>query len=275
MIRDEACYLYAVTSAEPGVDLGTFTGVAGAQGESTAVQSLTVDAQVPNDGSIRAVFSVIPTEKIRPDRRNLAAHQGVLRALLEAGISVLPASFGLIAPSRRSLIDLLRTNREAIAGELRRLGGRIEMTLKVVWDVKNIFEYFVFACPELAALRDGLARMPAGAAREEKIEIGRTFEAMRDEARRRSTAEVMRVIGGSVVEIRERPVRDEKGVMDLACLVERNAVKAYEQTVFEAASLFDDNYAFDYGGPWPPFSFVDVSLDESMSVARSHAGANR
>ena len=223
-------------------------------------------------GSIAAVFSVVSSERVRPDRRNLSAHHGVLRALLESEVPFLPASFGLVAPSRRALMDLLRSNRNEMAAELRRLAGKVEMTLKAAWDVANLFEYFVFACPELARLRDRFSTRSGGPSRDEKIELGRTFESMRSEARKRHSAQVLRALGACVVESREQPVRDEKAVMDLACLVDRGKVKAYEQAVFGAASLFDDNYAFDYGGPIPPFSFVRVSLDEPLSVARCQAG---
>ena len=44
--------------------------------------------------------------------------------------------------------------------------------------------------------------------------------------------------------------------MSLACLVRRDAFAAFEQAVFEAAKLFDNRYAFDYNGPWPPYNFV-------------------
>ncbi len=265
MARDEACYLYAVTAAGPGPDLPKLSGVTGAGDGPAPVHGLPV-------GSIAAIFSVVPTDRVRPDRRNLAAHQGVLRAILDSEVPFLPASFGLVAPSRRALVDLLRSNRAAITAELGRLAGKVEMTLKAAWDVANLFEYFVFACPELARLRDRFATRPGGPSRDEKIEMGRTFESMRSEVRKRHSAQVMRVLRPCVAEFRERPVRDENAVMDLACLVERGRVKAYERAVLEAASLFDDNYAFDYGGPWPPFSFVGVSLEEPLSVARCQAG---
>ena len=29
----------------------------------------------------------------------------------------------------------------------------------------------------------------------------------------------------------------------------------------QAAALFDDNYRFDYSGPWPPYNFVDVDRE--------------
>jgi hypothetical protein len=49
--------------------------------------------------------------------------------------------------------------------------------------------------------------------------------------------------------------------MNLACLVERAAMPQFESRVFEAARQFDNNFAFDYNGPWAPHNFVEINLD--------------
>ncbi len=49
--------------------------------------------------------------------------------------------------------------------------------------------------------------------------------------------------------------------MNLACLVGRHLVAEFETGVLDAAGLFDDNFAFDYNGPWAPHNFVDIELD--------------
>jgi hypothetical protein len=48
--------------------------------------------------------------------------------------------------------------------------------------------------------------------------------------------------------------------MNLACLVERPAMPQFESRVFEAAQQFDNNFAFDYNGPWAPHNFVEIDL---------------
>jgi hypothetical protein len=48
--------------------------------------------------------------------------------------------------------------------------------------------------------------------------------------------------------------------MNLACLVDRAAVEKLKVGVFKAASLFDDNFAFDYNGPWAPHNFVGIEV---------------
>ena len=44
-------------------------------------------------------------------------------------------------------------------------------------------------------------------------------------------------------------------------LVGREAVeKDFEVAIFEAARGFDNNFTFDFNGPWAPHNFVDVEL---------------
>ena len=48
--------------------------------------------------------------------------------------------------------------------------------------------------------------------------------------------------------------------MNLACLVDRDRLKDFEAGVVEAARGFNNDYAFDFNGPWPPHNFVNVQV---------------
>jgi len=253
-----SAYLYAITAPYPRVDMTALPGVADNGGRAAFPHWV-------SDGCLAAVTSAFDGKRVRPERRNLAAHQGVLRALMDTRIPFLPVAFGVVVPSRQDLFELLGANREAVLKDLERLSGKIEMGLKVAWDVPNIFEFLVFRNPELARLRDHLLGQPGGASREERIELGQAFEALLNEEREQHTATVMAALSACAVEFKNDPPRDEKMIMNLACLIQRNREKAFEQAVLRAASCFDDNYAFDYSGPWPPYHFVTASLAEPVS----------
>ena len=95
-----------------------------------------------SDGRHSAVVSDISNGRIRPERRRVAAHHGVLKGLL-ATQSVLPMSFGMIADSPDAVRRILKLNRAAFAAQLRRVRGKVEMGTRVFWDKSNIYEYFV------------------------------------------------------------------------------------------------------------------------------------
>jgi len=212
-----------------------------------------------SEGPLAAVVSDVPGEKIRPERRHLAAHHGVHKQLMAHG-NMLPMSFGTMADGLNAIRRILRMNQAAFLEQLRRVEGKAEMSLRAVWDVTDIFGYFVLIHPELRSLRDELfggAREPS---QDGKIELGRLFDRILKEDRAACTQRVLEVLAPRCSEIKETPPRTEREVMNLACLVARDGMKGFEEGVFEAAKPFDDNYSFDYTGPWPPYNFADVSL---------------
>ncbi|MGD0089823.1 MAG: GvpL/GvpF family gas vesicle protein [Planctomycetota bacterium] len=256
-------YLYAITAPHSRLELSVLPGVADAGGREAAPCWI-------SDGHLAAVASAFEGRRVRPERRNLAAHQGVLRALMDMRIPFLPVAFGVVVPSRQDLLELLAANRETILRDLERLSGKVEMGLKAAWDVPNIFEFLVFRNPELARLRDQLLKKPGGGTREEKIALGQAFEALLSEEREQHAATVMAALSACTVEFKNDPPRDEKMIVNLSCLIQRNREKAFEEAVLRAASCFDDNYAFDYSGPWPPYHFVTASLAEPVGSQLVH-----
>ena len=121
------------------------------------------------------------------------------------------------------------------------------MGLRVYLDVPNIFEYFVHTHPELRLVRDRLLGTHREPRQEDKIEVGRVFERILNEDREEHS-------------VKRTLLRNEREIVNLACLVERNSREAFEAGIFKAAGLFDNHFAFDYNGPWAPHNFVEVSI---------------
>jgi hypothetical protein len=212
-------------------------------------------------GALAALVSDLPIRKIRPERAHLAAHQEVLKRLMPTG-PMLPMSFGIIADGDRAVRNILARHQVVLVKQLQRLAGKVEMGLRVLWDVPNIFEYFVTNHQELRTLRDEFFAPHREPTQDNKLEIGRLFERLLHEDREVCTDQVEDILGPCCFEINRNPCRQEKEVMNLTCLVgqEPEIQARFEAGVFEAASRFDHNFAFDYGGPWPPASFVNLNL---------------
>lgn len=213
-----------------------------------------------SQGPVAAVVSDITEKRIRPERKNLVAHHAVVKRLMEE-TTVLPVAFGTIANSPKAVREILKENSGTFVEQLDRVRGKVEMGLRVNWDVPNIFEYFVNRHPELAELRDTVLGKQRGPSQEDKIELGRLFDRLLAQDRERHTEAVTDVLAPHCADIKENQPREEREVMHLACLVVRNAKKGFEDGVFEAAKRFDNSFAFDFNGPWAPHHFVDVALD--------------
>ena len=206
-----------------------------------------------------AVVSDVPNGKLRPERRHLSAHQSVLRRLMEES-TPLPMSFGIIADGPETIKKILAENQPEFQKQLQRVAAKMEMGLRVTWDVPNIFEYFVSTHPELRSVRDrffGTHREPT---QDDKIELGRIFDRTLNEDRESFTEDVEDVLSRYCFEIKRNKCRTEREVMNLACLVGRDAEARFEEGLLEAANLFDNNFTFDYNGPWAPHNFADMEL---------------
>lgn len=242
----QGMYLYAVISGSGDRNYGPL-GIDGS------------DVYTVSNGKVGMVVSNIPDMKLRPERRHLAAHQDVLKQLMTE-TTPLPISFGMIADDMKAIRKILSRHQATILEQLERVAGKVEMGLRVTWDVPNIFEYFVLTHAELRAARDhffGMHRVPT---QEEKIEVGRIFDRILKEDRDLHTEKVENVLYKRAEEIQRNPIRSEQEVMHLACLVDRLSQTHFEAAVFEAAALFDNNFAFDYNGPWAPHHFVSLDL---------------
>jgi hypothetical protein len=243
---EKSKYLYAVIdSAEDRV-----FGAIGLDGGT--VYSL-------SDGRIAAVVGDIPNQKIRPERKHLAAHREVLRLLMQE-TTPLPMSFGIIARNAGEILRILRTNRASLQQQLEHVAGKVEMGLRVTWDVGNIFEYFVNTHPDLRIARDELMGRHREPTHEDKLELGRMFERLHQSDRESLTDTVEDVLTPRCFEIRRNPPRQTEEVMNLACLVAKDGREGLEAAVLEAAQHFDNNFTFDYNGPWAPHNFVDIHL---------------
>jgi len=223
------------------------------------------------EGKIAAVVGDVHSTRVRPERRNLMAHRAILAHLLELG-TVLPMRFGIIAANSRAVHELLAANASRIEEQLLRVHNRVEMGLRVSWDVGNIYEYFVSSHPILREMRDRLVNEGDSASRDEKIELGRLFDRLVNDERQKHTERVTEVLQNYCEEVTSNSPKKEREVMNLACLVDREAQSEFEKGVFDASKLFNNDFLFDYNGPWAPHNFVDLDLETPTAKKTKKAG---
>lgn len=243
-MSDERQYLYAIGPADEAPELAE-AGLDGAP------------VRVVTRGRLAAYVSSIEGKKVRPVRKHLAAHHSVLRTLA-ARTTALPMSFGMIAESEDEVSQLLEAKHDELSERVTRLHGRVEMTVRLKWDVENVFSMFVELDPDLRVARDRL--VASGNDREEQIAVGELFSAILEGAREGDWETLHAALEQVCEEIKRNDPRDESEVVSLATLVRREEIGAFEDAVHAAAEAFDDRYLIDLGGPHPPHSFVSVHL---------------
>lgn len=243
----KGCYIYAIAAASEGSSVDGLTGISGGVVYPIAV------------GNAAMIVSDIALGRIRPERRNIAAHQEVLRRLM-ADSTVLPMTFGTIAERPTAVRTLLTRYQTVLLEQLRRVAGKVEMGIRVAWDVPNIFEYMVANHEDLRTLRDQVLGDGQPPTREEKIELGQAFERLLNAEREAHFSALEEWLNPVCAEVRRNPPRQESEIVNLACLVKRDQLPAFEQAVEAASQHFDDHFLFNYNGPWAPHNFVKVDL---------------
>lgn len=252
--RDGMLYLYGIVRQSDAAAMGAIgLEVGGKAGEVYPII----------EGDVGAVVSSLPTRgRVLPIRKNLEAQNKVLRELTRAPGGVLPVRFGHVVPGERDVRRLLMARRIDILRELSTLDGKTEMALAVSWDVENVFAYFAKEHEDLAAQRDRLFADGREPSRSERVELGQAFAARLEDDRGRYTEQVIAALEPYVVDVREDRLRAEKQVMNLALLVERSRLDELEAKVQDFGAGFPDAFLFKYTGPFAPFHFVGLALED-------------
>ncbi len=218
------------------------------------------EVHVVCSGQIAAVLSDFSEKRLRPERRNLAAHNAVIKKIMEEE-TVLPMAFGTLADDMDHVMTILKNNESIFRDELDQVRGKVEMGVRVGVDLPNVFEYYVNKHHELTQLRDRILTLQHASSQLDKIELGRVFERILNEERERHTSYVKKVLKPYCDDIIENPPRDEREVMHLACLIKRENQKKFEEAIFEAAKLFNNDFTFDFNGPWAPHHFISMNIE--------------
>ncbi|HUU01257.1 MAG TPA: GvpL/GvpF family gas vesicle protein [Myxococcota bacterium] len=249
-------YLYGLIRATENMDFGCI-GLEH-DGKPGRVYTLRAD-------SVAAVVSEFSAhEKILPLRKNLDPHYRVIREVMKT-TTIVPMTFGHVANSEEEITKSLRLNRDGIREQLELVDGKVEMGLKVKWDVDNIFEYLVGIDPEMAAFRDQVFGRSSAPSQAEKIELGQMFEERLNQEREEQTDRVVEMFSPCYSDVKVNPPSNEKMMMDLAFLVDRGGLKPFEERVYQVAGTFPAQCTFDYNGPWAPFNFVELDLQPAAA----------
>jgi hypothetical protein len=102
---------------------------------------------------------------------------------------------------------------------------------------------------------------------EDKLELGAFFDKLHRRERERLGNQIVEALRPVTCEFRLNAPAEEKTVLNAAFLIERAREKEFEEALYRAAGLFDSNFALDYNGPWPPYSFVRLTLKPAVAEA--------
>jgi hypothetical protein len=257
-------YIYGITDGAP-VDLGP--GV----GPGAPVELLV-------SGDLVAITSPVPLNALTPEaarerqddlawlEAQVRAHQEVLaRASRQA--TVVPLRFGTVfrdaAAARAMMLEHAPRFREALA----RLAGRQEWGLKIGVDMARLAEAVAATSPRIQELDARRRGMRSGAAymlarKRDQIlreEVERAIATCAQHAHARLAAEaVAAVIDGAAL---TGAASGAGPLFRCAYLVETTNLPIF-LGILDSLAATHPAFAFTLSGPWPAYSFVNLSAEE-------------
>lgn len=244
--KSNARYVYGVV--DPGSSAPAVDGIGGAPLEL-----------VVGDG-VAALASRAPGDFTEAGREELLTHTRVLEAAME-GTTVLPMRFGVVLPDETTLRErLLAQHGEELAAQLREMAGKVEVTLKGIYDEDAVLREIVAENREVEQLRGAIAGKPEAATYYERIRLGEVVAAAFAAKREADAAAIVAAMGSHAAEVRVSEPVHERMAVNASFLVDRKRIADFDAAVDEVGRAEADRIRFKYTGPLPPHSFVELEM---------------
>ena len=192
--------------------------------------------------------------------REIRAHWRVLEEASRSA-TVLPVRFGTVMESEAAVRErLLEPNAESLTAVLEKLDGRIQLSVKGVYDEEALLRDVVRHAPAIETARRRVHALPTDAGYYQRIELGEAVAAGVEQRREADTGFALARLEPLSVAARSEAVSATDAAFNLAFLVDRDRVEPFSAAVAELGKAYGDTLQLRYVGPLPPYSFTDMDL---------------
>jgi hypothetical protein len=213
-----------------------------------------------NHQKLGAIVSDMDLREIDPTRKNVLAHTTVQDRLLKE-YELLPMSFGMIANSESEVRELLEKNYEGLIGELKRLAGKIEVELKVLWDQEAMMKELQGESDELTRLKAKInAASSPIVSQSLLVEAGRQVERIAQNWKTKYAQRTYATLKELSVDARLNEPVGVKNILNASFLIDRFKESEFREEVYKLDSKYQGKLNFKYVGPLPPYNFVRLKL---------------
>lgn len=237
-------YLYAVVDGDASLSQSLF-GFA-----PTPVWLLPV-------GKVAAVVGAVAIEQIKETSTAALVHEEVIEKLM-AERRVLPVRFGAVFSSVEALSSALAERHDLLYADLRRLDGRVEVGVRILWDGTGrrvrASDFQAMKIATGSSQGAGGPGMEYMRARMTEVAVERHLRQEAEELGQRCRA----ILAPYASALRLKTLVTEEIPVSVACLVSREAVGPLVGAANRLHELEPDIRAV-CTGPWPPYHFVTDS----------------
>ena len=214
-----------------------------------------------NYQALAAVVSDVDAEEIYPTRRNVSAHTRVQEGLMKE-YALLPMSFGVVSRDADKVKKLLGKNYAAFKSQLRRVKGKVEWGVKVFWEKEAMVKELEGENSELTKLKARISAAPPEQAQDMLIQAGKLVERMTQQWKVKYTKQIYNSLKELSVDARLNDPIDIKNILNASFLVDKSNERKFDSRVYELDSRYGDKVKLKFVGPFPPYSFVNLKIEE-------------
>ncbi|MFE9611437.1 GvpL/GvpF family gas vesicle protein [Streptomyces sp. NPDC006012] len=240
-------YVYGITAASHPAPPD---GMAGVGDPARPVRTLT-------KGELAAVVSDAP-EGLRPEQRDLLAHQNVLTEIGATGC-VLPMRFGSVALDDGTVTDVLAQRAGHYQERLRALSGMVEFDVTASPVEKAVLHLVMGHHPEIRELAEA-NRRAGGGSYEQKVRLGELVVSAVRAQQTEDVAAMTRALKAAAVAVSAGP-EPMDFLIARSFLVGRHTTRTFLAAVTDVQAKLP-HLEVRVDGPLPPYSFVDPGPSE-------------
>jgi hypothetical protein len=211
-------------------------------------------------GSVAALTSDVPVDFTEAGREQLLAHSRVLEEAMQ-GSTVLPMRFGVILPDEQTVHDrLLAPYSEELEAQLEAMDGKVEVTIKGIYDEAALLREVLAENREIAELKKAIHGKPEAATYYERIRLGELVVAALDERRATVAPQLIDLLAPFAGDVRVGEPVHERMAVNASFLVERSRLGEFDRIVDQIGAEQAGRIQLKYTGPLPPHSFVELGV---------------
>lgn len=240
-------FLYAYTLSDAPHDLEDLTGV---EGRNLFMVTF---------GKVSAIVSAYGQKCLTLSGDDIFAHQHAQRLLMSQA-SILPLQYGLTLTNLAQVEKVLSNNHDILLKELHRIYRKVEMEVTMRFDVPDLLDHLIERYPYLKDERGKIVNGRLLYFLGDRAKKGEKFTRTLAKEKEIYKSKLEELIGPWCAEIREsRLPKSEDDVVTFNCLVNRERLRVFEKSIYDAGDIFAPDFSFSYNGPWAPQNFCSQS----------------
>jgi len=174
---------------------------------------------------------------------------------------VLPMRFGVVLPDEQAIHErLLAPYEEKLEAQLQAMDGKVEVTIKGIYDEAAVLREVVAENREIAELKQAIQGKPEAATYYERIRLGELVEAALEERQAAAAPQIVDLLAPLAVDVRVGEPVHERMAVNASFLVERARLEEFDRVVDRIGAEQAGRIQFKYTGPLPPHSFVELGV---------------